>query len=115
MISLFGKRKSPPVLGLDISTTTVKVLELSQSGDQYKVEAYGVTSLAQDAVIEKSVQDVDGVARAIESVVNQSKTKLKTCSAAVAGSSVITKFIDMPAGLSDDNMETQLTLEADQF
>jgi type IV pilus assembly protein PilM len=66
-------------------------------------------------VIEKSVQDVDGVSRAIESVVNQSKTKLKACSAAVAGSSVITKFIDMPAGLSDENMETQLTLEADQY
>ncbi len=103
------------VLGLDISTTTVKVLELSGSGDGYRVEAYGVTSLAQDAVIEKSVQDVEGVARAITTVVAQSKTKLKNCAAAVAGSSVITKFIDMPAGLSDDNMETQLTLEADQY
>ncbi|MFT5482898.1 MAG: type IV pilus assembly protein PilM [Halieaceae bacterium] len=115
MIGLFGKRKSPAVLGLDISTTTVKVLELSRSGDQYRVEAYGVASLAADAVIEKSVQDVEGVGRAIESVVSQSKTKLKTCAAAVAGSSVITKFIDMPAGLSDENMETQLTLEADQY
>jgi type IV pilus assembly protein PilM len=47
--------------------------------------------------------------------VAQSRTKLKTVAAAVAGSSVITKMIDMPEGLSEDDMETQLTLEADQY
>ncbi len=110
-----GKRKTTPVLGLDVSSTTVKLLELSYSGDRYRVESYAVSSLPQDAVIEKSVNDVDGVANAIRSVVAQSRTKLKTVAAAVAGSSVITKIIDMPDGLSDDEMETQLTLEADQY
>jgi type IV pilus assembly protein PilM len=71
--------------------------------------------LPQDAVIEKSVNDVDGVANAIRTVVAQSRTKLKNVAAAVAGSSVITKMIDMPEGLSEDEMEMQLTLEADQY
>jgi type IV pilus assembly protein PilM len=93
----------------------VKLLELSYSGDRYRVESYAVSSLPQDAVIEKNVNDIDGVANAIRSVAAQSRTKLKNASAAVAGSSVITKIIDMPAGLSDDDMETQLTLEADQY
>ena len=115
MLGILGKRKSTPVLGLDISSTTVKLLELSYSGDRYRVESYAVSSLPQDAVIEKNVNDVDGVANAIRSVTAQSRTKLKTAAAAVAGSSVITKIIDMPAGLSDDDMETQLTLEADQY
>ena len=110
-----GKRKVTPVLGLDVSSTTVKLLELSYSGDRYRVESYAVSSLPQDAVIEKNVNDVDGVANAIRSVVAQSRTKLKTVAAAVAGSSVITKMIDMPQGLSEDDMETQLTLEADQY
>ncbi|MDH4042492.1 MAG: pilus assembly protein PilM [Gammaproteobacteria bacterium] len=110
-----GKRKVTPVLGLDVSSTTVKLLELSYSGDRYRVESYAVSSLPQDAVIEKNVNDVDGVANAIRSVVAQSRTKLKTVAAAVAGSSVITKLIDMPQGLSEDEMETQLTLEADQY
>jgi type IV pilus assembly protein PilM len=74
-----------------------------------------VCSLPQDAVVEKAVNDVDGVANAIRSVVAQSRTKLKNVAAAVAGSAVITKLVDMPAGLSDDEMETQLTLEADQY
>jgi type IV pilus assembly protein PilM len=115
LLGLFGKRKSVPVLGLDISSTTVKLLELSHTGERYRVESYGVSSLPVDAVIEKNVNDVDGVANAIRNVINQSKTKLKTVAAAVAGSSVITKIVDMPSGLTQDDMETQLTLEADQY
>ncbi|WP_189477575.1 pilus assembly protein PilM [Parahalioglobus pacificus] len=115
MLGILGKRKTTPVLGLDISSTTVKLLELSYSGDRYRVESYAVSSLPQDAVIEKNVNDIDGVANAVRSVIAQSRSKLKTAAAAVAGSSVITKIIDMPEGLSDDDMETQLTLEADQY
>ncbi len=115
MLGLLRKKKATPVLGLDVSSTTVKLLELSYSGDRYRVESYAVSSLPQDAVIEKNVNDVDGVANAIRSVVAQSRTKLKTVAAAVAGSSVITKMIDMPQGLSEDELETQLTLEADQY
>ncbi|MEP0201245.1 MAG: pilus assembly protein PilM [Halioglobus sp.] len=115
MLGILGKKKTTPVLGLDISSTTVKLLELSYSGDRYRVESYAVSSLPHDAVIEKNVNDIDGVANAVRSVVAQSRTKLKTVAAAVAGSSVITKIIDMPQGLADDDMETQLTLEADQY
>ncbi len=115
MLGQFGKRKSVPVLGLDISSTTVKLLELSQSGGRYRVESYSVSSLPQDAVIEKNINDVDGVANAIKAVVVQSRTKLKNIAAAVAGSSVITKVIDMSEGLNEDELETQLTLEADQY
>lgn len=115
MLGLIGKKKGTQVLGLDISSTTVKLLELSYTGGKYRVESYAVASLPQDAVIEKNVNDVDGVANAIRTVVAQSRTKLKNVAAAVAGSSVITKMIDMPEGLNDDDMEIQLTLEADQY
>jgi type IV pilus assembly protein PilM len=115
LLGLLGKRRQTPLLGLDISSTTVKLLELSRTGDKYRVESYAVCSLPQDAVVEKAVNDVDGVASAIRSVVAQSRSKLKHVAAAVAGSAVITKLVDMPAGLSDDEMETQLTLEADQY
>jgi len=115
LLGIIGKRKATPVLGLDISSTTVKLLELSYVGGKYRVESYAVSSLPLDAVIEKNVNDVDGVANAIRSVIAQSRTKLKVVAAAVAGSSVITKMIDMPEGLSEDDMETQLTLEADQY
>jgi len=115
LLYLFGKKPKLTVLGLDISSTTVKLLELSRSGERYRVESYGVASLPVDAVIEKNVNDIAGVAKAIVQVVNQSKTKVKFVSAAVAGSSVITKLVDMPEGLNDDAMEAQLAVEADQY
>ncbi len=115
MLGLLGKRKGTQLLGLDISSTTVKLLELSYTGGKYRVESYAVASLPQDAVIEKSVNDVEGVANAVRSVVAHSRTKLTSVAAAVAGSSVITKMIDMPEGLSDDDMEAQLASEADQY
>lgn len=115
MLYLFGKKPKITVLGIDISSTTVKLLELSRSGERYRVESYGVASLPVDAVIEKNVNDIAGVAKAITQVVNQSKTKVKFVSAAVAGSSVITKLVDMPEGLNDDALEAQLAVEADQY
>ncbi len=115
MLGILGKRKQVALLGLDISSTTVKLLELSRSGDSYRVESYAVASLPQDAVVEKAISDIDGVANAIRSVLAQSRSKLKLVAAAVAGSAVITKQVQMPEGLTEEEMETQLTLEADQY
>ena len=115
MLGILGKRKQVALLGLDISSTTVKLLELSRTGDSYRVESYAVSSLPQDAVVEKAISDIDGVANAIRSVLAQSRSKLKLVAAAVAGSAVITKLVQMPEGLSEEEMETQLTLEADQY
>jgi len=115
LLGILGKRKQVALLGLDISSTTVKLLELSRTGDSYRVESYAVSSLPQDAVVEKAISDIDGVANAIRSVLAQSRSKLKLVAAAVAGSAVITKLVQMPEGLSEEEMETQLTLEADQY
>jgi type IV pilus assembly protein PilM len=91
------------------------LLELSRSGDQYRIESYAVASLPPNAVQEKNIADVEAVGEAIRTVHARAKTKLKTAAVAVAGSAVITKVIDMPGGLSDDAMESQITLEADQY
>jgi type IV pilus assembly protein PilM len=114
MLTLFGGNK-PAILGLDISTTAVKLLELSKSGNRYRVESYAVEPLPPNSVIEKNISDVDAVGEAIKRAVKRSGTKLKDAAAAVAGSSVITKVISMPAALSDDDMEGQIQLEADQY
>lgn len=111
----FLERKAKPVLGLDISSTSIKLLELSRQGDRYRVESYAVKVLPPNAVVEKNINDVDAVAEALKAIVQQSKSKVKEAAVAVAGSAVITKLIDMPSGLSDDVLETQISLEADQY
>ena len=114
VLGLF-KSKTPPVLGVDISSTSVKLLELSRAGDKFTVESYGVQPLPSNSVVEKNIADVDAVARTLADVVSRSKTKLKDVAVAVAGSAVITKIIDVTAGLSDDAMEAQINVEADQY
>ena len=113
--SLFGRKRSVPVLGVDISSSSVKMLELSRSGDQYRVESYSVASLPPNAVVEKNLVEIEAVSEVLRQAHARAKTKLKTTAVAVAGSAVITKLIDMPAGLNEDAMETQIGLEADQY
>jgi len=103
------------MLGLDISSTSVKLLELSRSAGKYKVESYGVEPLPANAVVEKNISDVEGVGEAIERLVARSKTKVKNAAVAVAGSAVITKPIEMSASLSENEMENQIAAEADQY
>ena len=108
MFGLF-KRKTVPVLGIDISSTSVKLLELSRSGDRFSVESYSVLPMPPNSVVEKNITEMDTVAQTLEEVVKRSKTKRKEVAVAVAGSAVITKIIDMDAGLSDDAMEAQIS------
>ena len=113
-MGLFG-RKHAPLVGLDISSTAVKLLELSRSGDRYRVESYAVEPLPQNAVTERNITDVDSVGNTVKKAVKRSGTKAKEAAVAVAGSAVITKVITMPASLSEDDMEVQIQLEADQY
>lgn len=113
--SLFGKKRILPVLGIDVSSSSVKLLELSRNGDQYRVESYAVASLPPNAVVEKNIAEVEAVADVLRTAHGRAKSKVKTVAVAVAGSAVITKLIDMPSGLTDDAMETQISLEADQY
>ena len=103
------------MLGLDISSTSVKLLELSRTGGKYRVESYGVEPLPENAVVEKNIADVDGVSDAIQRLVSRAKTKVKQAAVAVAGSAVITKTIEMAANLNEDEMENLLQVEADQY
>lgn len=114
MLGLFTK-KANTLLGIDISSTSVKLLELSQSGSRYRVEAYAVEPLPANAVVEKNIAELEGVGQALQRVVAKAKTGCKSAVVAVSGSAVITKIIEMDAGLSDEELENQLKIEADQY
>ncbi|NNJ98633.1 MAG: pilus assembly protein PilM [Gammaproteobacteria bacterium] len=108
-------RKKPVILGLDISSTSVKLLELEQDGNNYIVKSLAVEPLPDNAVVEKNFQDVGAIGETIQKAVKRSGTKAKMAAVAVAGSAVITKIINMPANLSENELEQQIQLEADQY
>jgi type IV pilus assembly protein PilM len=114
VLGLFTK-KANTLLGIDISSTSVKLLELSRSGNRYRVEAYAVEPLPPNAVVEKNIVELEGVGQALQRVVARAKVSVKQAAVAVSGSAVITKSIEMESGLSDDELENQLKIEADQY
>ncbi|MCX4026473.1 pilus assembly protein PilM [Endozoicomonas sp. SM1973] len=109
------KKKTPTVLGIDISSTSVKLIQLSRSGSRYKVEAYAVEPLPDNAVVEKNINEIETVGDVIAKAFKKSRSGCKDVAVAVAGSAVITKVIEMDGNLSEDEMETQITVEADQY
>ncbi len=111
---LFGKKKQS-LLGVDISSTSVKLMELGQIGSRYRVESYMVEPLPPEAVVEREIKDIEAVGEAISRVVSRSKTSIKQAAVSVSGSAVISKVIQMPADLSEDDMESQINVEADQY
>ena len=109
------KKKSIPLLGIDISATAVKLIELNRTGNTYRVESYAAEGLPANSVVDKNIAEIEPVGEVIARAVKKSGTKLKNAAAAVAGSAVITKIIEMPGELSEDDMETQIQIEADQY
>ncbi len=108
-------RKNKTLLGLDISSSAVKLLELSVQNNRFRVESYAVEPIPPNSVVEKTITHIEPVGETIHRAVKRSGTKLKNCAIAVAGSAVITKVINMSAALSDDEMATQIEIEADQY
>ncbi|WP_051219285.1 pilus assembly protein PilM [Oceanobacter kriegii] len=114
LASLFGK-KGKALLGVDISSTSVKVLELSHSDAGYRVEAYASEPLPNDAIVEQNIHNDEEVGEAIKRALTKSRSSASKAALAVAGSAVITKNIQMNANLNDAEMDIQIRAEADQY
>lgn len=113
-MGLFDKKR-PPLFGLDISSSAVKLLELSRTGDHYRVEHYAVEPLPQNAVVENAITDVDAVAKAVDRVIKRAGTKSRHVALAISASHVITKTITVPSGMKEQELENQIQLEADHY
>lgn len=113
MQSLFGGG-SQALIGLDISSSSVKLLELEKRGNGYQVETYAIELLPPNAVNEKQIVDPNVVGEVIARAVNKAGVRTKNAAVAVAGASVISKVVQMPSSLSESDMEEQVKAEADQ-
>lgn len=113
-MALFAKKK-PPLVGIDISASSVKVLELSKTGDHYRVERYAVEPLPQNAVVEHAITEIEQVADTVDRAIRRSGTRAKHAAVAVAAAHAISKIIKMPANLSERDLQAQIELEADHY
>jgi type IV pilus assembly protein PilM len=111
----FFRRKADAVLGVDINDAGVRLVELEVSGGGYSVRTYAMQQLPAHAVVDSSVVDFDAVAQALSRALAQAHTSLRQAAVAVAGASVITRVIEMEAGLTEAEMTRRIHVEADQY
>lgn len=113
--SLFS-RDSSSLIGLDVSTSSVKLVELSRgrSGD-YVLERCASETLEPGWIRDGVIEKFDEVTDAIRRVVRKSGTKTKDVALALPASAVITKKISLPDGLNEVELESQVESEARQY
>jgi type IV pilus assembly protein PilM len=93
----------------------VKLIELSKSGDTYRVEAYAAEATPLNAVNEKAIVDAQVVGEAVRRAVKRSGARSREAAVAISGDAAITKIIQMPASFTGPELEGQVDLQADQY
>ncbi len=113
----FIQSKTPPLIGVDISSSSVKLVELSLSPNNagYIIERYAIETLPKDAVSDGNINNLDALAQTLQRAWKHLGTKIKNISVALPAAAVITKKIMLPAGMRDEDMEYQVESEANQY
>ena len=115
LISKLMGATAPPLVGVDIGSSSIKVLQLGRSGSDYRVEAFALEPVPEGAVSEGAISDPDSVAEVVKRAVKRSGTKARNCAMAVSGAAVISKIINLSSDLSEDDIEAQIEVEANQY
>ena len=109
------RRKVDTVLGVDINDSSIKLVELGRSAGVFSVQGYVTQALAAHAVVDGTLLDLEGAGRALLQALSRLRPSARHAAVAVGGPSVITRLIEMDAGLSDEEMAWTIQMEADQF
>ena len=108
--------KAPPLFGLDISSSSVKMLEIVEAGKgAYRVERYVIEPLPRDATVDGNISNLESVVEAVKRGYKRLGTRSKHVAMAVPTGAVITKKIIVPASLRENELEVQVESEANQY
>jgi type IV pilus assembly protein PilM len=113
--ALFGGAQAP-LVGLDISTSSVRLVELSDAGkDGVRLERCASEPLARGAVADGNIENMEQVVEAVRRLIKKSGTRAKHVALGMPPASVITKKIVLPAGMTEEQLEVQVESEAAQY
>lgn len=109
------RKPNKGLVGVDISSTSVKLLELSVKNGRYWVESYALIPLQENSVVEKNILNPEAVGDALERVINLANPQSTNAAIAIPTSMVIHKIIEMDADMTDDEREVQIRMDAEQY
>jgi type IV pilus assembly protein PilM len=112
--SLF-RRTTPPLLGVDLCTSGVKVVELSRGASALRLERYAIEPIAAGVIVDGNIEQSEAVVEALGRALRRLGSKVRLAALAMPSSAVITKRITLPAGLDEEAYEVEVESEATQY
>jgi type IV pilus assembly protein PilM len=112
----FLSPKAPPLIGVDISSSAIKMVELAHAGKEgYRLERYVIEPLAKDTVTEGNIANLEVAGESLRRAWRRMQTRVKSVAMALPASAVITKKVIVPAASREEEMEVQVESEANQY
>lgn len=112
--SLLSKNKHS-ALGIDIGSSSVKLISIRSDGADHRVEHLAIQPLPAGAMDQSSIKQPASVSEAISRAWYQSAAKDKRCALAVPLTSTFSRMLYLPAGQSEAELESQVQIEAGQI
>lgn len=108
--------KSSPLIGVDISASAVKMLELADGGSGTpRVERYAIAHLPKEAVVDGNIAKPEMVEQAMRNAWKQLDSRTRDIVLALPASSVISKKMVLAADMTEADIEEQAASEANQM
>ncbi len=99
-------------IGLDIGSSSIKVVQLRKKGSGYALQAFGMQPLVPQTIVDGTIMDQGAVADAVRQLWARLKLKTKDVAIAIAGHSVIIKKISVPQ-MSSEQLQNNIRAEAE--
>ena len=116
LLDLLLGRKHVPMIGLDISSSSAKLVELGRSANgDYVLERLASEPFEKGWITDGQIEKFEEVVAAVRKLIDKSGTRTRQVALAMPQSAVITKRINLPAGLRDEDLELQVESEANQY
>jgi type IV pilus assembly protein PilM len=112
----FLKAKTPPLIGCDISSSSVKMVEIAEAGrNVYRVERYAIEPLPKDTVVDGNIANIEAAGEAIKRAHKNLGSRIKNIAMALPAAAVITKKVILAGNQREEDMEVQVQSEANQY
>jgi type IV pilus assembly protein PilM len=109
---LFKKKKE--IVGIDIGSSSVKVVQLKDNKGSFQLLSVGVFPLPPEAIVDNTLMDSAVISAAIKNLVASLGIKIKDVVCSISGNSVIIRKIVLPA-MPQEELEDQISWEAEQY
>ena len=109
---LFSKKKE--VIGIDIGSSSVKLVQIKDLKGSYQLMNAGIVPLPPEAIVDNTLMDSSSIVNAVKSLVTSLGVKVVDVACSISGNSVIIRKITLPA-MPVEELEDQITWEAEQY